>query len=343
MRRRPCSIVLFDEIEKAHPDVFNILLQVLEDGRLTDSQGRVVSFKNAMVVLTSNVGARAISAARGPGGLAARAAAAARFGPPGGAGADGPSLNAGIGGAAAAAEADIASHEAAAERARLERVVRDEVKAFFRPELLNRFDEQIVFSRLGRPELRRIASLMVAETAARVAERGYKLEVGPALMERIIRDGHSAEYGARPLRRALTAAVEDVLADAVLSGRLPRPTAAAGGPTAKAAGDAGDDAVVAYVDLDPVTGAPRCWAGRPAPAELLAPVVVAGHACGVDGEVLVAAGRAADVVAGFGGGGAPAPVFDGDGAGVGAVGDEEGAAEVFVLASGGFEEEDYLN
>ncbi|KAI8463034.1 MAG: ClpD chaperone, Hsp100 family [Monoraphidium minutum] len=295
VRRRPCAIVLFDEIEKAHPDVFNILLQILEDGRLTDSAGRVVSFKNAMIILTSNVGSRAIAAAAsaGAGGLRRRAM--------------------GGGGEEDEGEGPAQEAERALERARMRRLVHDEVKSYFRPELLNRFDEQVVFSKLGRRESRVIAGLMLRETVDRVAEKGYELEVGPALLEHILREGFSSEYGARPLRRAITAYVEDVLADALLIGRVPKGT-------------------LAYVDLDPVTRAPRCWAGRPGAAELT-PVHVAGHDCGVDGEVLVT-GLPPPALGFPGGAGAEGPyggALAGDGGGDG--------GEVYVLASG-FEEED---
>ncbi|GBF97872.1 hypothetical protein Rsub_10227, partial [Raphidocelis subcapitata] len=177
VRRRPCAIVLFDEIEKAHPDVFNVLLQIMEDGRLTDSGGRVVSFKNAMVILTSNAGSRAVAAAAGGGGLAV-------FG------------GGGRGGGAGGGEGEEEDERVvAAERSRLKRLISEEVRAFFRPELLNRFDEQIVFNRLGGREARAIAKLMLRETTGRAADKGYALEVGPSLMARIVAEGHSNEYG----------------------------------------------------------------------------------------------------------------------------------------------------
>ncbi|GBF96568.1 ATP-dependent Clp protease ATP-binding subunit [Raphidocelis subcapitata] len=291
VRRRPCAIVLFDEIEKAHPDVFNVLLQIMEDGRLTDSGGRVVSFKNAMIILTSNVGSRAIAAASSGGGLNAYRAARAR----------------GAGGGVAEDEDGL---DAAAERARMRRIVSDEVRAYFRPELLNRFDDQIVFSKLGRREVRVIASIMLKELQARLAEKNIVLEVGPSLMERIIDEGNSSEYGARPLRRALTSLVEDVLADAVLSGSIPP-----GG--------------TAYVDVDPATSAPRCWHGRPpAPAPAAAP----RRAVGGDGGELLAGG-VGGLSGAFAGGAPPPPgVLGEDGAGAG--------AEVYVLASGGFEDDE---
>eukprot|EP00879_Flechtneria_rotunda_P003032 GHRR01003252.1.p1 GENE.GHRR01003252.1~~GHRR01003252.1.p1 ORF type:complete len:659 (+),score=207.75 GHRR01003252.1:506-2482(+) len=193
VRRRPCSIVLFDEIEKAHPDVFSILLQIMEDGRLTDSQGRTVSFKNTLVLLTSNIGSRVI-AASGGGGLAV-------FG----------SRRDLLGGNE---EADVAALKA--EQARMKQLVMDEVKSYFRPELLNRFDEQIVFHKLGLREVSKIADLMLEETRGRVATKGVRLEVGPRLLERIIHDGYSLEYGVRPLRQTITHMIDDILSDALL-------------------------------------------------------------------------------------------------------------------------------
>ncbi|KAG2449289.1 hypothetical protein HYH02_005446 [Chlamydomonas schloesseri] len=194
IRRRPFSVVLFDEIEKAHPDVFSILLQILEDGRLTDSQGRVVSFKNAMIILTSNVGSRLIAAA----GNAARNGAGV-FSRPGF-------------GASAATDEKLQ----AAQAHKLKQEVLAEVRGFFAPELLNRFDETVVFQRLSRADVAEIAQLLMAETVARAGERGLGLRIAPALMEHIVAEGHSDEYGARPLRQAIVRLVDDPLSDAVL-------------------------------------------------------------------------------------------------------------------------------
>jgi ATP-dependent Clp protease ATP-binding subunit ClpC len=290
VRRRPCSIVLFDEIEKAHPDVFSILLQIMEDGRLTDSQGRTVSFKNTLVLLTSNIGSRVI-AASGGGGLAV-------FG----------SRRDMLAAGAADEEADDAMVRA--ERGRMKQLISDEVKAYFRPELLNRFDEQIVFHKLGIKEVRKIAELMMEETRSRVSGKGVHLVVGRRLMERIIKDGYSLEYGVRPLRQTITHMVDDILADAMLHKDV-------------VPGD------IAFMDLSRRTGEPVCQAKKPGDAlELLEAadpeeftVVRAGHDCGVNGEVLLA--HAAT-------GGSRTP------GGIGG----EGNSRAWVLATGGLEDLD---
>ncbi|EFJ49084.1 ClpD chaperone, Hsp100 family [Volvox carteri f. nagariensis] len=195
IRRRPFSVVLFDEIEKAHPDVFAVLLQILEDGRLTDSQGRTVSFKHAMIILTSNIGSRVIAAGSGTAG--------------GGVGSGGVFSR----GADIVGDDDrlaaLASHK-------LKQEVLGEVRSFFSPELLNRFDETVVFQRLRRADVATIAGLMMEETVDRAAERGLQVEVAPPLMEHIIAEGYSEEYGARPLRQAIVRLVDDPLSDAVL-------------------------------------------------------------------------------------------------------------------------------
>ncbi|CAI5535273.1 unnamed protein product [Closterium sp. Naga37s-1] len=199
VRRRPFCLILLDEIEKAHPDVFNLLLQIFEDGRLTDSQGRHVSFKNALIVLTSNVGSQAI--ARGgthrigflsPGDYAA---------------ADG---NGGRGGGREA-RADAGRYAA------MKEVVMEELKAHFRPELMNRIDEVVVFRVLEKEQIRVIATMMVKESADRLALKGINLEVSEALMERICEEGYDRAYGARPLRRAVTRLVDDPISEAVLA------------------------------------------------------------------------------------------------------------------------------
>lgn len=181
VRRRPCSIVLFDEIEKAHPDVFTILLQILEDGRLTDSAGKTVSFKNTMVILTSNIGSRSITSTSGIGAF--------------GGFADGESQ-----------QNDLITD-----------LVLREVRSYFRPELLNRFDEQIVFQKLCRRDVKRIAYLLMDETITRAAEKGYQIELTPQLMDRIVDEGYSDEYGVRPLRQTLVRYVDDHLSEAILS------------------------------------------------------------------------------------------------------------------------------
>ena len=181
VRRTPYTVVLLDEMEKAHADVFNVLLQVLEDGRLTDSKGRTVDFTNTVIVMTSNVGSGAILET-------VRAAA------------DGSS-----------SEEEVYAATATA--------VREELLSRYRPEFLNRMDEIITFRPLVEDELQSIASIMLAGVAQRVqAACGSTLEVGPALRARICSEGFSPSFGARPLRRAVQRLVEDVAAEALLSG-----------------------------------------------------------------------------------------------------------------------------
>ncbi|GLI63797.1 hypothetical protein VaNZ11_006882 [Volvox africanus] len=199
IRRRPFSVVLFDEIEKAHPDVFAMLLQIMEDGRLTDSQGRTVSFKHAMIILTSNIGSRIIAAGTG-GGAGGR--------------------NAGVFSRGADMVADD-DRTAALAAHKLKQEVLGEVRSFFSPELLNRFDETVVFQRLRRSDVATIAGLLMEETVSRASERGLQVEIAPALMEHIIAEGYSEEYGARPLRQAIVRLVDDPLSDAVLHRKFP--------------------------------------------------------------------------------------------------------------------------
>lgn len=186
VRRRPYSVVLFDEIEKAHPDVFNILLQILEDGMLTDSQGRTVSFKNTVIIMTSNAGARHITENRQ------------------------------LGFAGAAFE----KGESEAAGNAMKRDVLNELKKLFKPELLNRVDEIIVFNKLTMPETREIARLMFNQLAAKALEMGIKLEFSESAVSQISQEGFDAVYGARPLRRAVQQKIEDKLADEILGGHV---------------------------------------------------------------------------------------------------------------------------
>ena len=186
VRRKPYSVVLFDEVEKAHPDVFNILLQILEDGRLTDSQGRTVDFKNTVVVMTSNAGAHALESQKRLG-----------FG------------------------SDVQTEM---ERARGYEQMRDrimkEVKNLFRPEFLNRVDEIIVFHPLQEDEIRRIAGLMVAQVQKRLLEQGIELDVPDEVVAYLAKAGFDPQYGARPLRRAIQRTIEDALSEEILAGRI---------------------------------------------------------------------------------------------------------------------------
>jgi ATP-dependent Clp protease ATP-binding subunit ClpC len=185
VRRRPYTVVLFDEIEKAHPDVFNLLLQLLEDGRLTDSKGRTVDFKNTLIIMTSNIGSKVIE--KGGGGLGFEF-----------------------------------SGEAAEETQynRIRSLVNEELKQYFRPEFLNRLDEIIVFRQLTRDEVKEIAEIMLKEVFSRMEEKGIRLSVTDAFKERLVEEGYNPSYGARPLRRAVMRLLEDSLAEEFLSGRI---------------------------------------------------------------------------------------------------------------------------
>eukprot|EP00928_Gymnodinium_smaydae_P099825 TRINITY_DN9639_c0_g2_i3.p1 TRINITY_DN9639_c0_g2~~TRINITY_DN9639_c0_g2_i3.p1 ORF type:complete len:286 (-),score=79.21 TRINITY_DN9639_c0_g2_i3:30-887(-) len=184
IRRRPYSLVLFDEVEKAHPDVFNLLLQVLEDGRLTDSKGRVVSFKNALIIMTSNVGSQVIEKGLKGGG--------------------------GIGFAGMEDDAETATYK------RLKSMVHDELKNFFRPEFLNRLDEIIVFRSLTKPEVREIAELEFKKAFKLTEEKGLRLSLSQRFKDKVVEEGFNPVYGARPLRRAITRLLEDELAESFL-------------------------------------------------------------------------------------------------------------------------------
>jgi len=177
VRRKPFSVILFDEIEKAHYDVFNILLQILEDGRLTDSHGRVVDFKNTVIIMTSNAGAKHMKDSATVGFLAGT---------------------------------DADDSEAAKNR------VMDEVRRTFRPEFLNRVDEIIVFTRLSDEHLKEIVDIMLKGVAKRLADNGLSLEVSDKAKTRLLAEGKDYAYGARPLRRAIQKMVEDSIAEMVL-------------------------------------------------------------------------------------------------------------------------------
>ncbi len=181
VRRKPYSIILLDEIEKAHPDVFNLLLQVLEDGRLTDGQGRTVDFRNTVIIMTSNAGANFLRQAP-------------------------PAL-----GFATKEETDEDRHADAKKR------VLDEVKRIFKPEFLNRIDELIVFHPLGRAELAKIVDILLRGVKDRLAERGLSLEISPAAKNKLVEKGTDFKYGARPLKRAIQRLIEDPLAEQLLA------------------------------------------------------------------------------------------------------------------------------
>ena len=188
VRRKPYSVVLFDEIEKAHEDVWNILLQILEDGIVTDSQGRKVDFKNTIIVMTSNVGAKNITAD------------AARLGFDGG-------------------DKDEKESEEA-HFGRIRDAVMADLKRTFRPEFLNRIDEIIVFRQLTEDNIRQIARRMLDVTGARMAQQGITLAADDDAVAELARDGFDPQYGARPLRRAIQSMVEDAVAEKMLEGQL---------------------------------------------------------------------------------------------------------------------------
>ncbi len=184
IRRKPYSVVLFDEIEKAHPDVFNMLLQILEDGILTDAQGRRVDFKNTVIIMTSNVGARMITEHRKLG-------------------------------FAVATQKDAAENQK-----QIREDVLGELKKTFRPEFLNRVDDIIVFQQLSEEDIRRIARRMLQSLDKRLEDMGMTLEVSDDAVAEIAKEGFDPVYGARPLRRAIQSRIEDVLAEQLLEGRF---------------------------------------------------------------------------------------------------------------------------
>ncbi|KAJ4867949.1 hypothetical protein Rs2_50508 [Raphanus sativus] len=183
IRRRPFTVVLFDEIEKAHPDIFNILLQLFEDGHLTDSQGRRVSFKNALIIMTSNVGSSAIAKGR--------------------------QRQIGF---------ILDDNEEEASYAGMKALVVEELKNYFRPELLNRIDEIVIFRQLEQAQMMEILNLMLQDLKSRLVALGVGLEVSEPVKELICRQGYDPAYGARPLRRTVTEIVEDPLSEAFLAG-----------------------------------------------------------------------------------------------------------------------------
>jgi ATP-dependent Clp protease ATP-binding subunit ClpC len=185
VRRRPYTVVLFDEIEKAHPDVFNLLLQILEDGRLTDSKGRTVDFKNTLLVMTSNIGSKVIE--KGGGGLGFE------FG---------------------------TENPAESQYNRIRSLVNEELKQYFRPEFLNRIDEIIVFRQLTKDEIKQIADLMLNEIFKRMKEKNITLTVTERFKDLLVQEGYNQSYGARPLRRAIMRLLEDSLAEEILTGKV---------------------------------------------------------------------------------------------------------------------------
>ncbi len=178
IRRKPYSVILLDEIEKAHPDVFNIMLQILEDGRLTDGQGRTVDFRNSIIIMTSNVGAQDLNATKK------------------------------VGFTSAVDEAENYS--------RMKERVMEQLKHTFRPELMNRIDEIIVFSNLNDEELKQIIEILLQDLTKRIEENGYSMEINTSAREIIMKEGYEPAYGARPLKRAIQKLVEDQVSEEIL-------------------------------------------------------------------------------------------------------------------------------
>ena len=183
IRRKPYSVVLFDEIEKAHPDVFNVLLQILDDGRLTDSKGRVVSFKNTIIIMTSNVGAGKVNEMR-------------RLGFAG------------------------ASQEDEAEYDRMKEKISDELKEQFKPEFLNRVDEIIIFHKLSREDAAKVCDLFLSVLCERLKKREIDLDVSNAAKELLLGEGYDPVYGARPLKRVIQRRLEDAISEEILANKI---------------------------------------------------------------------------------------------------------------------------
>jgi ATP-dependent Clp protease ATP-binding subunit ClpC len=185
VRRNPYSVILLDEVEKAHPEVFNILLQVMEDGRLTDSQGRIVDFKNAVIIMTSNIGAHIINREQGIGLRQFKQV-----------------------------DEDQKAYEGMKNR------IQDELKRVFRPEFINRVDETIVFHSLTAADIHHIVDLMLTSVRKQLGQSGMFLEITDAVREKLASDGYDPQFGARPLRRSVQRLIEDPLSEDVLLGRF---------------------------------------------------------------------------------------------------------------------------
>ena len=182
VRHNPYTVVLLDEVEKAHPDVFNMLLQILEDGQITDAQGRAVSFRNTILIGTSNLGTEALSPDKRPIGFF---------------------------------QSTTPDYQEA------KQLVMHEVKKFFKPEFLNRLDDIIVFHYLERADVLQIAHMFVGELIQRMKQRNLQMEVEPAVIDKLARDGFDPVYGARPLRREVERQIENPLAMKIVKGECP--------------------------------------------------------------------------------------------------------------------------
>jgi ATP-dependent Clp protease ATP-binding subunit ClpC len=183
VRRRPFSVILFDEIEKAHPDVFNLLLQIMDDGRLTDSQGHVVDFRNTIIIMTSNIGGAQIVSGKKTLGF----------------------VN--------ATSEDIDFKE-------MKDKVIEEVKKTFRPEFLNRIDEIVVFHKLNEEHIKKIIDILLMDIRERLAEKEIKLELSSSAKSFLVQEGYDPSFGARPLKRTIQRYIEDPLSEELLKGRF---------------------------------------------------------------------------------------------------------------------------
>ena len=181
IRQKPYSVILLDEIEKAHPDVFNVLLQVLDDGQLTDGKGRRVDFKNTIIIMSSNLGATTLRDEK---------------------------------------EVGFGASEKKFDHKSMESKIREEMKQYFRPEFLNRIDESIVFHALDKEHIREIVRLLTNDLVNQLAEQNIELRITPAALDILAEEGYDPEYGARPLRRAIQTLVEDLLSDEIIAGRV---------------------------------------------------------------------------------------------------------------------------
>ncbi|XP_021760709.1 ATP-dependent Clp protease ATP-binding subunit ClpA homolog, chloroplastic-like [Chenopodium quinoa] len=184
VRRRPYTLVLFDEIEKAHPDVFNMMLQILEDGRLTDSKGKTVNFKNTLMIMTSNVGSSVIEK----------------------------------GGRSMGFDLTYDEHDSSYNR--IKTLVVEELKQYFKPEFLNRLDDMIVFRQLTKLEVKEISEIMLKEVSKRLQVKGINIQVTERFKDRVVEDGYNPSYGARPLRRAIMSLLEDSMAEKMLASEI---------------------------------------------------------------------------------------------------------------------------
>nr|QCI06948.1 Clp protease ATP binding subunit [Halydictyon mirabile] len=184
VRKRPYTVILFDEIEKAHPDIFNLLLQILEDGRLTDAKGRTIDFKNTLLIMTSNIGSKVIEKGGGSLGF------------------------------------ELGESQVESQYGKIRSLVNEELKQYFRPEFLNRLDEIIVFRQLTKDEVREIADIMLRDVFDRIKQQDIELNVTERFKNKLVDEGYNPSYGARPLRRAVMRLLEDSLAEQVLAGKI---------------------------------------------------------------------------------------------------------------------------